>query len=252
MELPMSTNETIEAIGVELEPVRDRTLFRTDDPVQVIRMAQQIAAELKGVITAGSMTQHIGRSDHVRIEGWQTLGAMLGVSAHTVWSRPCEGGWEARAEARTVNGNAVGAAEAMCTRHEPNWAEAEDYAIRSMAQTRAHAKALGAPLRFVMTLAGQSATPAEEAAEDTAAQVPEWAQPIPQTEVRPFGERLADIVGETNRDAIGEAIWRQADGIPRIVAHVITLIAGAIASPAEPTPPAGGWAPGSGLEEPQQ
>jgi len=111
--------------------------------------------------------------------------------------------------------------------------------------------------RAISNLVAFGAVSAEEVTEGTdagapAAEVPEWAQPIPQTEVRAFGERLADIVGEQNRDAIGEAIWRQADGIPRIVAHIVTLIAGAVASPTEPTPPAGGWAAGSGLEGSEQ
>ena len=43
-----------------------------------------------------------------------------------------------------------------------SWAKADDYAIRSMAQTRATSKALRMPLGFVMELAGFDATPADE------------------------------------------------------------------------------------------
>jgi hypothetical protein len=71
-------------------------------------------------------------------------------------------GWEARVEARTLAGQVVGAAEAECLRTEKTWSSRDDYALRSMAQTRAVSKALRGPLGFVVTLAGYEATPAEE------------------------------------------------------------------------------------------
>ena len=55
----------------------------------------------------------------------------------------------------------------MCSRAERNWTRSEDYAIRSMAQTRAMSKALSGPLRFIVTLSGLSGTPAEEANTET-------------------------------------------------------------------------------------
>ena len=104
----------------------------------------------------------IGRSDHVRVEGWTMLGSLLGVFPITVWTHKLEDGWEARVEARTRAGELVGAAEAQCTRDEKTWANRDDYALRSMAQTRATSKALRQPLGFVITLAGFDPTPAEE------------------------------------------------------------------------------------------
>jgi hypothetical protein len=66
-------------------------------------------------------------------------------------------------EARTLDGRAIAAAEAECLRAERRWAQADDYAVRSMAQTRATSKALRLPLGFVIQLAGFEATPADEA-----------------------------------------------------------------------------------------
>jgi hypothetical protein len=76
---------------------------------------------------------------------------MLGVFPVCVWTRPLERdgqqfGWEARVEARTRSGELVGAAESQCTRDENTWAKRDDYALRSMAQTRATSKALRQPL----------------------------------------------------------------------------------------------------------
>ena len=79
-----------------------------------------------------------------------------------------EKGWEARVEARTLDGRTIGAAEACCTRDESRWKTQPDYAIRSMAQTRATSKALRGPLGFIVTLAGFQATPAEEMGSDDA------------------------------------------------------------------------------------
>jgi hypothetical protein len=87
---------------------------------------------------------------------------MLGVFPETEWTRQIEGGWEARVVAKTLNGQVVGAAEAMCTHSENTWRNRDEYALRSMAQTRAVSKALRLPLGFVMQLAGYEATPAEE------------------------------------------------------------------------------------------
>jgi hypothetical protein len=87
---------------------------------------------------------------------------MLGVFPVCVWTRQMEDGWEARVEARTRAGEIVGAAEAECLRSEKTWANRDDYALRSMAQTRATSKALRQPLGFVMQLAGFNPTPAEE------------------------------------------------------------------------------------------
>lgn len=156
-----------ELVHVDQPPT---TLFRTDDPVEVVARATQVADALKGVLERQGLTSNIGGKQHVRVEGWTTLGAMVGVTAIPVWTRPLDGtapqgktfGFEARVEARTLDGRVIGAADAMCTRNEGRWSKADDYAIRSMAQTRATSKALRGPLGFVVTLAGYEATPAEE------------------------------------------------------------------------------------------
>lgn len=138
------------------------TLFGTDDPVAVVERASTIATALADVIRTRKLFKHIGQSDHVFVEGWTLLGSMLGVFAEVEWSRPVENGWESRAVARTLAGRTVGAAESMCSRSEAKWRTSDDYAIRSMAQTRAVSKALRLPLGFIMELAGYSATPADE------------------------------------------------------------------------------------------
>jgi hypothetical protein len=114
------------------------------------------------VIREKKLIARIRQNEHVLVEGWTLLGSMLGVFPVLVWTRKLDDGWEARVEARTRAGEVVGAAESECLRSEARWAKAEDYAIRSMAATRATSKALRQPLGFVMTMAGFDATPVEE------------------------------------------------------------------------------------------
>ena len=126
-------NATVpEVVTGELVPTEQHTLFQTNDPVEVLDHARRMADALKTVLDEGGMTMRFGKSEHVLIDGWQTLGSMLGVSPHIVWSRPLDhgDGWEARAEARTVDGRTVGSAEAMVTRDERNWRTADEYALQ--------------------------------------------------------------------------------------------------------------------------
>jgi hypothetical protein len=155
------------------------TLFGTDNPAEVVSRAAVVATALADLVRKQNLIVRIGQSDHVRVEGWTLLGSMLGVFPVVEWTRQVlrdeqPFGWEARVEARTRAGEIVGAAEAECLRDENPWSFApvnkygkaspprDDYALRSMAQTRAVSKALRLPLGFVMQLAGFDPTPAEE------------------------------------------------------------------------------------------
>ena len=135
----------------------------------MVEKATALATALKGVIVAQGLTSKISGKEYVLVEGWTLLGTMLGVFPVCSWTRPMEDGWEARVEARTLSGAIVGAAEAQCRRSETNWAVREDFALRSMAQTRATAKALRLPLGYVAKLAGYESTPAEEMVTEHAA-----------------------------------------------------------------------------------
>jgi hypothetical protein len=149
--------------SVELVPVPvAATLFLTSDPRTFLVKASEAADALAEMIRKQNLAVRIRGHEHVRVEGWTALGSLLGVFPVLVWTHPVEDGWEARVEARTRAGETVGAAESMCTRQESKWAKADDYAIRSMAATRATSKALRQPLGFVMALAGFDPTPLEE------------------------------------------------------------------------------------------
>lgn len=195
--------EVVDATSTELVTQPPTALFRTDDPVEVIEKATAVANALKDVLDSRGLTQMIQGKSHVRVEGWTTLGAMLGVTAVCVATESVDGGYRATVEARMPDGRVVGRADALCTKYEKRgpWKTSDDYARLSMAQTRATSKALKGPLGFVISLAGYSTTPAEEMTfvEGAAEQVVE--QPQPSGDALP----LTDSARQKVVDAIKEA-----------------------------------------------
>lgn len=161
------------ALAVREEPPQASiALFGTDDPVDIIGKAVRVADALKNVLVQKKLIKKIRDKDYPIVEAWQTLAVMLGITPVCEWSRPLPDGWEARVVVRSRNGMEIGAAEAQCTRSEAMWKTRDDFALRSMAQTRATAKSLRSVLGFVMVLAGYQATPAEEMPDDPPANRP--------------------------------------------------------------------------------
>jgi len=138
------------------------------EPEEILERATRVAAALAPVIEKQKLYALIQGKRHVLFEGWTTLGAMMGVFPITEWVAWNENrtSCESRVEARTLAGAIVGAAQAICSRDENRWAHADDYAIASMAQTRAGSKALRMPLGFIVQLAGYATTPADEMPRD--------------------------------------------------------------------------------------
>lgn len=163
---PIEAQVVPETQALAVRPSQEVGLFGTSDPGIVIDRAKIVAQALKDVIVKQGLVSKIQGKEYPRCEAWTLLGTMIGVFPVLCWSKPVEGGWEARVEARTKDGAVVGAAEAQCLRAERNWSNRDDFALRSMAQTRATAKCLRMPLGFVMSLSGFEVTPAEEMVSD--------------------------------------------------------------------------------------
>lgn len=214
------------------------TLFGSSNPGDVIDRSIAVATALAAVLKKQKLTSTIQGKDYVRVEGWTLLGSMLGVFPVCEWTRKLDNGWEARVEARTLSGAVVGAAEAECLRSEKRWGQpnTDDYAIRSMAQTRATAKALRQPLGFIVALAGYQTTPAEEMPES-----PEQVltQPADQprsdymwTEVRLLLKtlkdmgKLDDLFAVSGYSGMNPSMWKEmsAEAHVKFVEHIRPLI----------------------------
>lgn len=150
----------------------ETSIFKFSNPVEMVDVATEIANALSAVIEGQKLYKQIGKKKHVYVEGWTTLGFMTGVFATIEYTKKLEREpapkrkqelvYEAKAVAKRADGTVIGVAEAMCSSYEDNWNGRDEYAIRSMAQTRAISKALRMPLGWIMTLKGYAGTPAEE------------------------------------------------------------------------------------------
>lgn len=157
------TTDIVPVDGPGAPLVADQPMAVVADPEQVLASASAVARALSRAIDAagGAHVVHIQGRRYLRYEAWCTVATMYGCTVRTEWSRPLEGGYEARAVV-VRQGQVLAAAEAQCTRDEPRWRDQPAYALRSMAQTRAGAKALRTVFSWVVVLGGYQPTPAEE------------------------------------------------------------------------------------------
>jgi len=104
---------------------------------------------------------------YLLFEHWQTLARFFNLSVGSKGTEVImrEGkfhGYDAMAVVYDMNGTIVGSAEASCMVDEINWQGKPEFQLKSMAQTRANAKALRNVLGWVAVLDGYKTTPAEE------------------------------------------------------------------------------------------
>jgi hypothetical protein len=170
-----------------------------------MRNAREQARAIVGVAREGKLLANIQGKQYPLLECLQLIGQMTGNTAEVEWCRKVSAdemgadGWEARAIVRDRNGQQVGAAEAMCLRSERRWGKADEYAVRSMAQTRACAKALRMRVGFIVTLAGFEPTPAEEMPDPPA---PARARAAAKPPAPPIAEqRWQELQESTDADA---------------------------------------------------
>lgn len=129
---------------------------------QVIQKATAIAQSLKGVIEAQKLFAVIQGKKFVTVEGWTTLGALLGVTPREVETKRLDdGSYESTVELVNAFDRIIGKASATVGMDE-TWGKRQEYARRSMAQTRATGKAFRLCFSWIIKLAGYEACPAEE------------------------------------------------------------------------------------------
>lgn len=136
-------------------------------PDKKLAHATEYANALKDLVDKNKLTKRINGKDYVFCEGWTALGGLLGVFANTDFCRKREDDkefitYDARVYLQTTDGRIIASAESMCSSKERNWKTRDEFAIKSMAQTRATAKACRLAFSWIMVLAGYAPTPAEE------------------------------------------------------------------------------------------
>lgn len=134
--------------------------FELSNPNQMVQAAKQI----KDYIIKNNLSVRIKDSDYVMVEGWQFAGSLMLLFPRIVKVEQLkQGEWLAQAEVvNRKTGEVVGTGYALCSKTEGKKASFDDYAILSMAQTRAIGKAFRNVIGWIIKLAGYQSTPAEE------------------------------------------------------------------------------------------
>ena len=126
-----------------------------------------LAVDLAKFIKENRLYQNIQGKEYVNVEGWQYAGSRLGilpVVEHVVnISTEDEIKYQAKVNLLDLRSQqVVGAGFAICSNREQGKKYYQEFAIASMAQTRAIGKAYRNILAWIIRAAGYEPTPAEE------------------------------------------------------------------------------------------
>jgi len=124
------------------------------------------ATNLKDLIIQNKLFTNIKGKNYVNVEGWQIAGAFTGTFPIVEKVEDLSDGVKIkyRAEVSLVDkdGNKVGYGVAICSNKEAGKERFDEYAVASMAQTRAVGKAYRMKIGWLLKVAGYETTPAEE------------------------------------------------------------------------------------------
>lgn len=215
---------------------------------------------------------------HINVEAWQTLATLLGVAiiprppvaaVDPSTGRPIlrnfevreksyykknEGGGLKSERSWTVEGHdwqvtvdvvkdgaLIASGTGLCSRTETKWNSSEEYALQSMAATRATGRAMKAAAAWIVALAGYNTTPAEE----MPPQAPEgdtehpFGAPVAAASVARVKAALAILAGDEEKGAVLAAqIEKDAGYFPRISGRALMFAAGAVKANQTPAEPA--------------
>lgn len=134
-----------------------------ENPGQLMRQATDVAGVCREIVLKTAC--NIQGRKYVKAEGWMAIATAHGCVAGSRDVQRVEGGWVAIGEIRRISdGVLISQAEGYVGKDEKRWGNADEYACRAMAQTRAISRACRAAFAHVVVLidGGLSTTPAEE------------------------------------------------------------------------------------------
>lgn len=125
------------------------------------------ATSLKEMIVQNNLFTNIKGKNYVNVEGWQIAGAFTGTfpvveKVEELPAKPGEFKYRAEVSLRDDDGRQVGYGVAICSNREAGKKNFDEYAVASMAQTRAVGKAYRMKIGWLLKVAGYETTPAEE------------------------------------------------------------------------------------------
>lgn len=129
--------------------------------------AMEVAKILQQFVKEKKLTANIKGKEYPLVEAWLFAGSQLGLYPLLSEVKDLTTGQEIKYQAcveirRINNDQIVSRGYAVCSNKEASKKQFDEYAILSMAQTRAEGKAFRMILAWLMKAAGFEATPAEE------------------------------------------------------------------------------------------
>ena len=141
--------------------ISDIKSYALDKPAEMVKMSNV----LKAHIIKQSLYSNIKGKNYAHVEGWMFAGFLTGMTAIVEsvenLSNDKEIKWQATVKIY-AGGEHISTGFAVCSNKEAIKKTFDEYAILSMAQTRAIGKAYRNKLGWVMKLAGYEGTPSEE------------------------------------------------------------------------------------------
>lgn len=140
-------------------------------PVTMAR-AKKIGDSLAKFVKQNELSTEIAGKQYIYAEGWQFVGTQLGLTSIVKYCDPVKTENEKeikyKSEVEVINnkGTVISRGIAYCSNQESKKTKFEEYAVASMAQTRAVGKAYRNFLSWIVKMAGYEATPADEIDKD--------------------------------------------------------------------------------------
>lgn len=151
-------------MGKTNEIAKKQEQVELTSPSQIL----DFATSLKQMIVQNKLFTNIKGKNYVNVEGWQIAGAFTGTYPivekveQIPTANPKEYKYRAEVSLRDKDNNVVGYGVALCSNKEHGKTGFDEYAVASMAQTRAVGKAYRMKIGWLLKVAGYETTPAEE------------------------------------------------------------------------------------------
>ena len=154
-----------QAVKAPKEPVRKSKVESYD--LSHSDETLHLATDLAKFIKENKLTTNVQGKEFVNVEGWQYAGSRLGIVPVVEHVINVSNDQEIKYQAKVIlfdlkSGQTVGAGFAVCSNKEQGKKFYQEFAIMSMAQTRAIGKAYRNILAWIIRAAGYEPTPAEE------------------------------------------------------------------------------------------
>ena len=151
----------------DLVPVEESSFdLATASPVRAMEHAQEVVQFMSSKCTGSQYIALIQGRKYPKVEWWTTVGMSLGLFPAEVVSERFDmekNHYGYRSVVEVLHkGQVVTRASAICTTEESAWGKRDEYAVKSMATTRATGKAYRIGLSGLAVLAGLEPTPADE------------------------------------------------------------------------------------------